>query len=196
MRISHKYKFVFLANPRCGSESIRAMLDPYTDIKGRVNRGNLGMHDSAKLVQAAFLDREWRWRDYYSFTTIRNPWARVVSAYYYGRKNPRSAFAYSVGLEFLPFVKDQQTIFVSKQYRIKAFAMDEDENLIVNDVFRIEDIDQWWPRLAEKLRLPDPSVIHINKTEHGSYRNYFDEETQQSVAQLWAKDIELGGYTF
>ena len=34
MRISHRYRFVFLAYPRTASRSVREVLDPYSDIHG------------------------------------------------------------------------------------------------------------------------------------------------------------------
>ncbi len=34
MRISHRHRFVFFSNPKTGSESVRSLLDPYSDICG------------------------------------------------------------------------------------------------------------------------------------------------------------------
>ena len=32
MRISHRHRFVFFANPKTGSSSVREVIDPYSDV--------------------------------------------------------------------------------------------------------------------------------------------------------------------
>ena len=42
-----------------------------------------------------------------------------------------------------------------------------------------------------------PSVPpHKNKSRHGTYHDYFTEETRNRVAEVYAEDIELFGYTY
>ena len=86
MRISHRYRFVFFSNPKTGSESVRALLDPYSDIVGvpmwKMTPDNpFYSHISPREVRQLFTERGWLYDDYCSFTFVRNPWARLVSLY-------------------------------------------------------------------------------------------------------------------
>lgn len=86
MRISHRYRFVFFSNPKTGSESVRALLDPYSDICGvpmwEMSADNpFYSHISPREVRQLFAARGWPYDDYCSFTFVRSPWARLVSLY-------------------------------------------------------------------------------------------------------------------
>ena len=89
MRISHQHKFVFLANPQSGSTSIRKLLDPYSEIKSST-QFPYHHHVNAPSLRKHFQEMDWEWEDYLKFTTIRNPWDKMVGRYFYGLKNPKS----------------------------------------------------------------------------------------------------------
>jgi len=86
LRISHRYKFVFFSNPKTGSESVRLMLDPYSDIhcvRFRQRTAAFPFYDHMLPVELReiFRERGWDFDSYYKFTFVRNPWARLVSVY-------------------------------------------------------------------------------------------------------------------
>ena len=86
MRISHRYKFIFFSNPKTGSESVRLMLDPYSDIHCRRPSEctpDFPFYDHMLPVELrdVFAERGWDFDSYYKFTFVRNPWARLVSVY-------------------------------------------------------------------------------------------------------------------
>lgn len=86
MRISHRHRFIFFSNPKTGSESIRALLDPYSDVVGvpyrkRTPENPFYSHIRPVEVRELFEERGWNFEAYYRFTFVRNPWARLVSLY-------------------------------------------------------------------------------------------------------------------
>jgi hypothetical protein len=86
LRISHRYRFVFFSNPKTGSESVRLMLDEYSDIKcvrlsERTPDFPFYDHMTPLELRAEFDKRGWDFEGYYRFTFVRNPWARLVSVY-------------------------------------------------------------------------------------------------------------------
>ncbi|WP_367268204.1 sulfotransferase family 2 domain-containing protein [uncultured Thiohalocapsa sp.] len=80
MRISHQHRFVFLSNPQSGSTSIRIALDPYSDIKSSTEFP-YHHHTNARRLKEHFLKQGWDWNSYFKFTTVRNPWDRMVARY-------------------------------------------------------------------------------------------------------------------
>lgn len=190
MRISTSKRFLFLSNPRCGSNSIAAMLAPYSE--------QIAADDHLPACQASIFITAlgWRWDDFYTFTTVRNPWDRMVSAYHYGRVNPGSAYRYSRDMpDFKAFLHLHLTERLAQQFNILNFVGVKDR-VIVNDVLRIEDISTWAPQLAKRLALPELPIQHVNGTERKPYREYYDKEDRRKVEAMCADDIRLGGYRF
>jgi hypothetical protein len=87
MRISHKYKFVFFANPKTGSETVRKILDLYLDNKTEYDSSivspsnSLYNHMPPVELKNIFLTQSLNFDEYFKFTMVRNPWARLVSLY-------------------------------------------------------------------------------------------------------------------
>lgn len=91
MRISHKYRFVFLANLRTGSTTVRSILDHYSDIKSVhitqiSERFPFYHHISAQELKPIFEERGWDWSKYKKFCVIRNPYDRIVSLYHHSQQ--------------------------------------------------------------------------------------------------------------
>ena len=86
MQISHKYKFIFFSNPKTGSETVRKILEPYSDeaitiFQNRTKENPFYSHMSPTEAKDIFQDRGINYDDYFKFVFVRNPWARLVSLY-------------------------------------------------------------------------------------------------------------------
>jgi hypothetical protein len=210
MRISHRHKFVFFSSPKTGSESIRNLLDPLSDVRDVTisqTTPSFPFHSHMRPVEmrAAFVRLGWRYNDYYSFVFVRNPWTRLLSLHQYALKAgvPLPAFAEWVkstaadgngggGPKALPWLR-------YGTYSIDAFAGDGNGNLLVSEVFRLEDMAQVPGRLRLRgIPLPaDAAAPWINRTkESASLDAYYTPELRNLVAERYAKEIERFGYSY
>ena len=92
MRLSHKFKLLFLSNPKCGSSSIRKLfdnciqpIDPSYIKSARRGKTMFYNHINASDLKKLFKENNWLWEDYLKITTIRNPFSKMVSLYYFNK---------------------------------------------------------------------------------------------------------------
>ncbi|MFO8053169.1 MAG: sulfotransferase family 2 domain-containing protein [Candidatus Omnitrophota bacterium] len=78
MLISHTYKFIFLHIPKTAGSSVAATL------KRNLNKNDLLLCPHTKAVRLKLTAKD-KWKDYFKFTFVRNPWDRMVSAYFFLR---------------------------------------------------------------------------------------------------------------
>ncbi len=89
----------------------------------------------------------------------------------------------------------------SAYYRPKYFApqidwlCDSDGKLLVDFVGKVENLDEDFTYICRKIGI-DRRLEHRNKSERGDYRDYYDDETRQIVADVFARSIEAFGYKF
>ena len=55
-----------------------------------------------------------------------------------------------------------------------------------------EDLDY----IGDKIGISFACLGHLNTTQHGHYRDYYDPRTEEIVRRLFAPDIERFGYAF
>ncbi len=211
MRISHRHKFVFFSSPKTGSESIRNLLDPLSDVRDvplAQTTPSFPFYSHIRPVEmrAAFVRFGWRYDDYYRFVFVRNPWTRLVSLYRYFLRSDfplKPAFA-----EWLKASRTDGTGGVSQDsapwlkygtYSLEVFAGDGTGRLLVNDVFRLEDMAE----VPDRLRFrgiplpPDATVPWVNRTKEAtSLAEYYTPELIDLVAERYAKEIERFGYSY
>jgi hypothetical protein len=67
----------------------------------------------------------------------------------------------------------------------------------VDFVGRFEHFDRDVAVVRERLGLPPVDAApHVNKSNSGHYRDYYNDKTRNHVAEVFAKDIDAFGYTF
>lgn len=213
MRVSHKKKFVFLSNPKSGSESIRQILYDESDLlvdkesyfedfsatcSAGINHKCLSPHSPAVIVKAFFKYKNWPWEEYYKFTTIRNPWDKLVSAYHYGRPDVSYKYFWEEGYEPKDGLSDfKEWVFNAGIYfyPITYFAFDG-ETCLIDNIIKIEEISILLPKLLSRFGIEINEVPVINQGIRKYYAEYYDEDTVEIVRDKFSIDIEIGGYSF
>ena len=143
-----------------------------------------------------------KWDAAYKFTVVRNPWDKVVSQYKHNIKvnssnmanhtisfrewlcctygEPKNEFYYARPQMFYPQVEwlknYHEEIDVDKIIRF------ENLNAGINEVFRVLAIDRTLP--------------HLNRTARTEYRDFYDDETREIIADWFHDDIREFSYTF
>ncbi len=153
--ISHRFKFVFLANPKCASTTLHHFLRPYADkdFTLTVYQRPLGTHATASQVKRYLEKRNYRWEDYFVFTTIRHPLKRIRSCYQYERDFSKNRDITDL---FTPTPRNfrkyvMKNWFNKRFYDIVRFTSDKEGNCLVNQIIKVEEIDQHMPEILKKL---------------------------------------------
>jgi len=194
MRMSHKNKWLYIAPPKTGSETLRGVLDRYTNIKGGGPEEDKKKfppytHATAHELQICFKAQGWDWNEYFKFSVARNPWSRVVSIYKYGIQQNR--------LEDIPFKEAVKTWNkYMNHWSCYDHHFDKQGNQIVDFILKLENLQEDFDVVCDRIGIPPQQLPHVNKTKHKHYTEYYDDETREIVAKKYKKDIEQYGYTF
>jgi len=63
-------------------------------------------------------------------------------------------------------------------------------------VGRFESFETDVRQVLVKLNIPCDTLPHEKKGKRDHYARYYDQESREMVAHIYAKDIELFGYSF
>jgi len=216
MRIDTNNKVVYFANPKTGSTSLRKVMDKYCDFSLLQYLSNNNMyHDHWSLNKYNFILQNLLSNDiseYFSFTTIRNPWDRIVSAFKYQKcdknGNPfyhsdydkTTAKQYSF-TEFLSDMHDKDYWCGIGIPNAKYFCFDENNNQLAKKIYKIETLTRdMIVNDIKKYNGKDYNVSEIpylNITRKVDYRSYYTEKWMiDKVKNVYKMDVELGNYVF
>ena len=157
----------------------------------KIHRVPIKKHATALQIQAA-MDRE-IFDSFFKFSFVRNPWYWQVSLYHYildRPKNPGHEETKKMG-SFRNFVFSREKLSFTQT----SCLVDESGNLLVDFVGKFENLDQDFHSICRKVGI-SACLPHINKSKRTDYQDYYDAETRDLTARLYAEDIERFGYTF
>jgi hypothetical protein len=197
--ISDEYKCIFVHIPKAAGSSIKQALN----LRG-------SGHPPWTLFARQYPKQ---WNEYLTFTVVRNPWDRVVSAFAYAKMErsywhdakmqPHPDYELLKGMgfqEFCGFLKQNARQLQHESWFPQYLWVTEERDrkiaTVVRRVLRYENLDEHFPMLKAELGISDVALPHVNKSDRGSYLDYYDAESAQIVADLYEMDIKLFGYEF
>jgi len=124
-----------------------------------------------------------KWKDYFSFAFIRNPWDRTVSSYHYATAKKK------INGTFEDYVRS----FVGNENKKLA-----QYNMVKNCSFvgRFEYIQDDFSQICDLIGIERITLPHVWKTEHDHYSSYYTDELKEIVYNHQSGDIENFGYSF
>ena len=193
--ISHKHEFIFIHIPKCGGTSFEIEFNCWSANKYRRRYFHVGANKQHQTIQQ-ILEYYPDCNHYYKFSFVRNPWSRFLSEYYY-------MIAESLlppNFSFKDFCLHEDAIVeYGWDYHDKSqheFIFDSNGNSLVDFIGKLENLQEDFNIVCDKIGIPRKQLPHENKTNHKHYTEYYDDETREIVAKKYAKDIEYFGYKF
>jgi len=178
-------KFMFFGNHKVGQTSINRTL-----LKGRViNLKSFGPKYYKKFDSYSLDDVE----RIFKFTIVRNPFERVVSAFFYLKREgilPPETFR-----EFIKTSFRKRGVEVDLHFHKIYPKLYFKGKLVVDFVARLENIENDWNFIASKIGCSN-KLPHKNKGKYKGYKSYYDKECIKIVSEVYKEDLEQFDYDF
>lgn len=178
--------FAYVHINKCGGSSIEIAL------------GLPKSHATAAEQRAAMGSEAWQAA--YTFATVRNPFARVASIYYFRVRTDQDG----LGDRHLSVNAWIREVFAERNPAywqdgpLLAPAADwlcDGGEMLVEHVARLEDLDAEWPRICRRLGVQRTLEV-TNRNSHPPYRAIFTDASRRIVDEAFAEDLERFGYSW
>lgn len=196
-------RYLYVANPKVATRSIIAFFEQNDADNIKVSHQTLM---SLYANQQAF-------DNYFSFSFVRNPWARVYSCWLDKITNQKKFCDLTIisryrglypDMPFEDFVSwlcgneggdDSADRHWMSQHRLMTGPQGE---ILVKFIGKLEHLDVDFPKVAARLDVGSSQIANLNSNQSSphSYRDYFTDQTRAMIAHRYQKDIELFGYSF
>ena len=193
-----EHRLLYVRIPKCGNTSIRR---------------SIGGGEGCRFSKSQIVRMP---QDWMTFSFVRNPWDRVLSAYRhkarYESDSPRMNDGVYEGFldqgipvranmgfaEFCELVCDFPDEKTDKHLRSQTSFLFRDGMPIVRFIGKLENMQDDWTRLMAQVGL-DAQIDHINRTQSDSdhYSKFFqDSALINLVGDRYSEDIRRFGYDF
>jgi hypothetical protein len=202
-QISDLNNCIFVHVPKAAGSSIEG--SSIFDDKRKLSEEGIGGHATAMEFKQLYPEK---FDQYFKFTFVRNPYSRLISAYFYlsrgGGGNEYDTSIYrkyfeNKHVDFTAFVEGilseemlNDVLHLKPQY---TFLCDDDGILLVDFIGRQEHFLRDAKIIFNRLKLPlDYRHVRRGKNKHFSY--YYSKGSQDKVFNLYRKDFEMLDYGY
>jgi len=180
MPICHEHKCTFFHIPKTAGISVCNALG--------IGEENIG--HSRELVLTSDIV------NYFTFTFVRNPWDRLVSAYCYLMQGGRNRFDVQDKLKYLGNCSFRECVLrlddIREQQHFQYMSYWLPRH--VDFVGKFERLQEDFNVVCDRIGLKHIELPHVNRGLHNDYKSYYDDETWEIVANKYAGDIQRFGY--
>ncbi|WP_162799350.1 sulfotransferase family 2 domain-containing protein [Nocardioides sp. 616] len=216
MIVSHQHRFIFLKTRKtagtsveialskiCGPDDVITAISPEDEQLRAAAGGRPPQNfDAPPLPRRAYNHMRAQmvrnvvgaqvWNDYFTFAVERNPWDTVVSLYFWKFRERPGARTAPPFAEFVWEESVEKLAANQRIYRIRgAVAVDR--------VLRYERLTEELTQVWSDLGLPGEPALPRAKGSarpRRDYRDLYDDESRQRVADLFAASVRDFGYEF
>lgn len=233
--ISDEYRFVYMAVPKVATTSIKTALLPLLGLDDTYRRERdvhkafgQGVHkiyrhamlheskQSAKLhesKQSVIKGLEGRYRDYFKFAFVRNPYDRLVSCYAekirpkkigieqgpYGGVSLRPGMSFREFAEAVCQIPDEEADVHFRSQYVGVCGDGPDRPVLVDFLGRYENLEDDFSRVGEAIGAPlslPPNPNPSKRRAGRHYRDFYDDELAEMVGERYREDVRIFGYSF
>ena len=182
--ICKQYKFINIHIKKCGGRSLATLFPELEDMHEtfidcyRLLRGNLA--------------------NYFIWTTVRNPWDRMVSLYAYHRdETGMCTDDFETFIKNIYFKSFLRYYSVAENFPFESkpqldYLKDAEGNLAVDYVAFLPNIHKDFEAIKKFCGIPEEMIYpHWWKTNRTDHRDYYNDTTKRMVEELFKEEIEL-----
>lgn len=198
--ISFRKHFLFVHVPKTAGNSIQSILRHYSEDEIFTHHAHqdgverFALRNPHYPIKKHSTLSEYRdalghdgFRGLYKFVCVRNPWDRLVSAYF---SPSRGGTAWDRH-EFQKLISS--TLSVADFLRLGA---EKNPFANVERVMRFEHLADDFRSVCAELSLPPVTLPEYNRSSREPYMKYYDVDLRALVGERFAPEIERFGYTF
>ena len=190
-------KIIFIHLPKCAGSNIEKIMGNRC---GYSFFGHCTIDDFSSIIPVD---------EYFKFTVVRNPWDRLVSAYFYLMKkkdrngehkvewhklgNPQCFRDFVIQIEHR---QDKLTTHVKRYSHYLKSGCKWNYDFACRLESLDSDIEECIKLCPATKFLKEALSSKSNTTSHEHYSNYYDDRTRKIVEQIYSEDIEHFGYSF
>jgi hypothetical protein len=197
---TRKHQCIFIHVPKAAGTSILHALSGK-----RIDRDHASYSDYLKASPKKF-------NQYFKFTFVRNPWDRIVSAYFYllsgGNQSPADIeFSQLLRNEYNSFDKfvmnylnDENMKRVATLRTQSSFLCNDNNEIMVDFVGKYEQIDSDFKKILDKIGIENIDrlqQINTKAVERKHYSGYYsDVNVRNKIGSLYSLDIDNFDYVY
>ena len=200
--VYHDIQTVFVQITKTASSSVNSLLGNERELSLPLLHLRYNKAVSDELINGLDVS------NYYNFSTVRNPYDRYVSSYFFMKKIYNWNRDFDENLDELLNKPqnwwDNTFILLRPQW---WFVCNHDTYEIeVDEIYKYETINSDWPTIANKINtlnpganisttLPTVNVTHGRESWETYYTGTLGEKRAKKVEQLYNKDFEVFNYS-
>lgn len=207
--VNDKHKFIFFHLYKCGGTSLRTFLNENLVENQEVLSGHCNVRDVKYDYDYRGKKYEDIFNEMFKFTVVRNPFAFLLSIYHYAKTYKDHMWHDKViGMKFNDFPKfymeevnksRENYVFGSNVVTtLYDFISDKDGNVIVDFVAKLENIENDFKLICDKIGVEHAKypLENVNINNNKPYQKVYTKKTRAYVEKHFAKDLEYFGYEF
>lgn len=218
MLISRSHKFVFIHIFKTAGTSVRTIFYPYSrpmdwlvyhkntrillsKIIGEKNYHRklipaaTGFKKHSRAIEAFEYLGEKKYKEYFSFAFVRNPYDWMVSLYFFVKRSKNhDDHKIANTLPFADFVKHQIANKISLQ---SEFVTDQEGKLIVDFIGKFEQLEEDLHLICKKLHIPFEGLPHKNVSDgrkQKAFGEFYTSESRVLMQDYFKEDFERFNY--
>lgn len=130
---------------------------------------------------------------FFKFAFVRNPWDWLASTYNYLRSTPSHRHHRRVAA--MKSLDEYADFEIARGKRSQAAFVCDGDEVIVDFVGRFESLQEDFETVCQRIGVA-VELPHVNRTDHGGYRDQYSDGLIEKVGEHWARDVRLFGYSF